>query len=133
VQIAESTVTTLGHSKALTWCQQFRESCAICQISNDRTDRHSQLDVTPSCTELVRAAPRFTIARFVTSGESKVNQGVQARNGHQIHVATSSAVATVRAAVGDELLAAKTHATSAPMPGSNIDDHFVNELHRIGP
>src|SRR5690606_34408901 len=79
--------------------------------------------------ELIGASPVLAVARLVAAGVAEVDQGVEVAVAHGVHAAASPAVAAVRPAEGNELLAAKAHAAAAAVAGYHVDGCFVDELH----
>src|SRR5690606_9002930 len=63
---------------------------------------------------------------------AEVDQGVEVLVGQQPDVAALAAVAAVRPAQRDELLAPEAHAAVAAVAGSDGDFSFVDQLHEAG-
>ena len=60
---------------------------------------------------------------------AEIDQGVEVLVGHQPDAAAVAAVAAVRAAERDELLAAEADAAVAAVAGDDLDFGFVDEFH----
>jgi hypothetical protein len=63
---------------------------------------------------------------------AEIDQGVEVLVGLQPDAAAVAAVAAVRAAQRDELLAAETDAAIAAVAGGDGDFNFVDEFHGMG-
>ncbi len=130
VQVAEAAVAALGDQHLLARHEQFDDQIVGLGIADDRADRHAQHDVGGSRAELVGAAPAFAVARFVAARVTEVDQRVEVAVALRVDAAAPAAVAAVRPAERQELLAPKAHATGAAVAGRDIDGGFVDELHR---
>src|SRR6187200_1798296 len=59
--------------------------------------------------------------------EAEVDEGVSVRIGDEIHRTAGAAIATIRSAARDELLAAEAQRPAAAVAGLDVDVGFVNE------
>ena len=131
VQVAEAAVAALGDEDLLAGLQQFGHHLAGFGVVDDGADRHAQDDVVGRRAELVGTPAVLAVARLVAARVAEVDQRVEVAVGHREDAAAPAAVATVRAAERDVLLAAKAHAAVAAVAGGDVDGGFVNEFHDV--
>ena len=133
VQVAEPAVAALDDQHLLVGHQQFGDHLIRLEVGEDGPDGHAQRDVFGGGAVLIGTAPVFATPCLVAARESEVDQRVEVAVAHREHAAAAPAVATVRAAERQELLAPKTHAAVAALAGHDFDRGFVDKFHRDGP
>jgi hypothetical protein len=129
VHVAEAAVAPLGQQHPLVRHEEFGDHVARFQVGDDRAHRHAQDDVLGGSAELVGAPAVLAPARFMASGVTVVDQGVEVAVAHGVHAAAATTIAAVRPTEGQELLAAKAHAAVAAIACDDVDRGFVNEFH----
>src|SRR6185369_5209422 len=129
VKVAETAVAALGEEHLLVVLEQLDDALAGVGVADDRADGHAQDDVGGGGTVLVGAAPVLAVPRLVPARVAEVDQRVEVAVGERPDAAAAAAVAAVRAAERDELLAPKAQAAVAAVAGSDLDGRFVDELH----
>ena len=98
-------------------------------IADDGAYWHFERDVLTRSPEHVRAHAMLAFFGFVTSGKTKVDQGVQGHIGHRIDIATAPAIAPVGTAELFVLFVPKRHATISPVASAHVYQSFINEFH----
>ena len=120
----------LGNQQLLIVTGQIPQQFAGVFIGGTGSHRHAQDLVLAATTGTVGTLAVLATLGGVEALETVVDQGVQVFIGHQIHVATITAVTAVRAAVRDVLLAAEAHTTVTTVTGIDSNLDFINKLHR---
>ncbi len=110
---------------------QIGDQFARFRVRDDRADRHAQDDVVATLAVTVCAAALFAVARLVFLRVPVVDQRVDIAVCNRIHAATPAAVAAVRPAERDELLAPHRRAAIPSVAGDDFNSRFVNELHEL--
>ena len=128
-QIAKAAVTALGDHQLLTGLQQLVEHLAGLGVANQRAHRHLERDVVAHGAEHVRAHAVLAALGLVAARIAVIDQGVEARVGHGVHMAAPATVAAVGAAKLFVLLMTERDAAVPAVAGGNVDVGFVNELH----
>src|SRR5690606_33118362 len=89
--------------------------------------RHFKRHVHTSASGLVRPLSMRAASGLELGVKPVVHQGVVMGAGHEVHRAAISAVSAVRAASGDEFLAAEAQAAVAAVAGLDRDLYFVDK------
>ena len=100
-------------------------------VGDDRADRHGDDQVLPGLAIHLPAHAVLAALGAELALVAEVDQGVEVLVGLQPDAAAVAAVAAVRAAQRNELLAAEPHATVAAVTGADLDFCFVYEFHGI--
>src|SRR5690606_18499821 len=101
-------------------------------IEHHGADGNPQGGVVAAGAVLVLAAPVLAIPGAVQARIAEVDQGVDVAVGNGVHIAATTAVPAVRAALGDEFFAAKPRHAVAALAGKDFDGGFVYEFQRSG-
>ena len=128
-RVAEAAVAALGQHDAVAGLVEVGEQGLAVLLVDLRADRHLEHDV-----GAVRAMAVLAHAADAALGlemllVAVVDQGVEAFDRLRDHVAALAAVAAVRAAELDVLLAPERHAAVPAVAGADIDLGFVEEFH----
>ena len=110
---------------------QVEQDFAGLGVMDDGADGHAQRDVGGGGAVLVRAAAVFAVLGAVQARVTEVDQRVDVAIGHGKDAAAASAVAAVRAALGNEFFAAKARHAIAAFAGDDFDGGFVYEFHDV--
>ena len=76
---------------------------------------------------LLLAAPGFAVLCALVWSEIEADQGIHLTIALENDMAAMAAIAAIRAAHGDELLAAETGTTVSTVSGRRIDGYGINE------
>ena len=98
-------------------------------IADDGTHRHAQDNVLAARTVAVRPSAVFTVRRKKLTGVLIIHQRIDVAVGFSPDRAAAAAVAAVRTALRNELLAAEASGTIAAFAALNFDIGFVDEFH----
>ncbi|MNS84961.1 hypothetical protein D3C72_1188070 [compost metagenome] len=110
---------------------QVEQDFAGFGVMDDRAHRHAQGDVRSGRAVLVGAAAVLAALGAVQARVAEVDQRIDVAIGHRIDGAAASAVAAVRAALGDEFFAAKARHAIAAFAGDHFNGGFVYEFHGV--
>jgi hypothetical protein len=129
VQVAPAAVAALGQQQARARVVEVGDQGFLVLFEDLGADRDLQQHVVAR-----RAVARAAHAVDARAGLevlliAVVDQGVEAFDGLDPHVAAATAVAAVRAAVLDVLLAAERHRSAAAVTGADVDLALVQEFH----
>ncbi len=131
VEVAEAAGTALGEQQTLAVAIEIGDQGARFVVIDDRAHGEAQLDVPAGGAIAVRAAAVFAICRRVPAREAIVDERVDVAVSHAPDAAAPAAIAAVRPALGNELLATKRGAAIAAMASHHLDSRFVDELHQM--
>jgi hypothetical protein len=98
-------------------------------LVHDGTDGNGQLDGVALRSGAVRSfavAPAAGAERFL---EAVIEERVEIGLGDEVHRPAIAAIAAVRSAARDELLAPEADTPAAAMAGGNVDVYFVDKRH----
>ena len=98
-------------------------------IADDGTHRHAQDNVLAARTVAVRPSAVFTVRRKKLTSVLIIHQRIDVAVGFSPDRAAAAAVAAVRTALRNELLAAEASGTIAAFAALNFDIGFVDEFH----
>ena len=108
---------------------EISELLAGLQIGDHGADGHRHEAIVAAVARAVVAAAALAVLGLEGARNAKIREGVHALDGSQIHAAAQSAVATIGAAEGHELLAPEAHAAAAAVAGLHLELGFVDEFH----
>ena len=108
---------------------EIGEQRLLVLVEDLRADRHLQHDVVAAGAVAVLAHAVAAALGLEVLRVAVVDQGVEAVHRLDDDVAAAAAVAAVRAAELDELLAPERDAAVAAVAGADVDLGFVEELH----
>src|SRR3954470_11590170 len=131
MRVAEAAIAAAQQHDALTRLRQIGEHGFLVVVEHLRPDRHAQHEVAAIRSGAVRAGPAAAVLRAEMLAVAIVDQRVQIVRGLEDDVASLAAVAAVRPAKLDELLAAKTHRAAAAIAAFQVDFALVEEFHWI--
>ena len=129
VKVSQAALAAARQQRTLAVLGQVRQSLAGVGIDDHRADRHPQFDVLACRPVAVGAATALAVGRLVPPRIAVVDQRVDVAVGDCPDAAAAPAVASVRPALRDELLATKRSAAVAAVAGSDLNGGFVDELH----
>src|SRR2546428_9431282 len=115
------------HDDRLPMMEQISQDLPALPVPDHRADRHGNDQGSPPPAVASASFPVAAALRAVVLAVLKIQQRREALIGHQRDVATVSAVAPIRSALGHKLLATKTYAAIAAVAASDIDPCLVNE------
>jgi len=98
-------------------------------VVDDRTHRHHHLEVFAAAAAAVGTAARLTIRRLEGALVAEVRERIEPLARNDVDAAAGAAVAAVRPAERDELLAAEADHAAPAVAGLDLDRGFVDELH----
>ena len=110
--------------------EQLGQELAGLGVADDGAHGHAHLDVVGRRAELAAVA-LLAVLGALAARVAVVDQGVDVRSA-TARRCPAAAVAAVRAAERDELLAPEAHAAVAAVAGGDVDGGFVDELHGGG-
>src|SRR5690606_27671253 len=131
VQVAEPAVAALGDADPFAVTGEVEEQLAGRVVVDLRAHGHAQHDVLSALAVLVRPTPVLSLSGGETAGVAKIDQRVEVAVGDRVDRAAAAAVAAVRPAERNELLAAKRGRAVAAVPGRYLDACLVDELHCV--
>ena len=99
------------------------------RVADDRAHRHAQDNVLPARAVAVCAASVFARGSEELSRVLVVDERIDVAVSLGPHGAAAAAVAAVRAALRNELLAAEARGAVAALAALNLDSGFVDEFH----
>ena len=102
------------------------------RVDDDRTDRHRNVEIGSTGSGAVTTRACRSILGLEGAMEAEVGERIHTWRADQIDICALPAVAPIRPAEGDELLATKAHGAAAAVAGLNFDDCFVDETHGSG-
>src|SRR6185312_2498954 len=127
--IAQAMEAALGHLQPLAELHQVAQLLIGIRVIHQGADGHRHRHVLAAPSGHVPALAFLAVLGLIGAGVAEVRQGVQALGRFQEDAAAIPAVAAVRAAHGDELLAAEADDAVAAVTGDHFDGGFVYELH----
>jgi len=129
VNIALAAVAALRNQQFLAVTRQIANDLIGICITHDGADwdTHSQVVAAAAVTLPTHAV--FTTLGAKMALMAKIDERIQTLIGDQINTAAIAAIAAVRTAERDELLAPKTDATIASAACKDLDSRFIDELH----
>ena len=129
VQVAQAPATALRDLRALAVVGEVGEALAAVGVGHHRAHRHAQHDVLAALAVLVGTAAVLAALRAEQPRVAILDQRVDVAVGDDEDAAAAPAVAAVRAAARDVLLAPERHRAVAAVAGVHLDHRFVDELH----
>ena len=130
MEVAEAALAALGEQRHLFVLREVGDRLAAVLVADLRAHRHAQPDVLGRGAVLVGAAAALAVPCDELALVAVVHQRVDVAVGHRPDAAAATAVAAVRAAPRNELLAPERRRAVAAVAGSDLDARFVDELHR---
>ncbi len=131
MRIAKTAIAALGHHRAFAHAGEIGQQGLVVLVEDLGADRDLEHHVG-------RGGARPVLAHAVAAGlglevllVAVVDQGVEAVDAFDHHVAAASAVAAVRPAELDEFLAPERHAAGAAVAGADEDFGLVEKFHGI--
>ena len=131
MRIAEAAIAAFGDRHALADFGEIGEQRLAVFFIDLRADRHLQHDVLAVGAVAVLAHAVAAALRLEVLLVAVVDQCVEAVDGLDHDVAAAAAIAAVRPAELDELLAPERHAAVPARAGRDIDLGFVEEFHGL--
>ena len=101
-------------------------------MGDHRPDRHPQGQIVATLAIAVGAAAVLAVLRAEHPGKAVLDQRVDVAVGQRPDAAALAAVAAIRAAHRDELLAPERGGAVAALAGDHVDSGFVDEFHAVG-
>ena len=129
MRVAEAAIAALRQHDAVADLVEVGEQRLAVLLVDLRADRHLQHDVVAVRAMAVLAHAAAAALGLEVLLVAVVDQGVEAVDRLRDHVAALAAVAAVRAAELDELLAPERHAAVPAVAGADIDLGLVEEFH----
>jgi len=129
MDVAEAAAATLRHLQALAVRGEVADHLVGVDIGDHGAHGHANLDVLATLAVHLAAHAALATWGLERAHVAEIDKGVEAFVGHQPHGAAASAIAAVRAAEGNELLAPEAHAAVAAVTGRDPDLRFVDEFH----
>ena len=129
MKIAESTFAACGEELTCAMHVKIGHNLTRIGIADDGTHRHTQDNVLAARTVAVRSSAVFTVRRKKLTGVLIIHQRIDVAVGFSPDRAAAAAVAAVRTALRNELLAAEASGTIAAFAALNFDIGFVDEFH----
>ena len=108
---------------------QIADRLAGIDILHDSTQRYVDVEVITGPAGLVPAGTGLAVLRFELPRDAKIRQRIHRVIGNEIDAAAMPAVAAIRAAALDVLLAAEAKTAIATVAGHDPDCCFVDEFH----
>ena len=121
VHVAQAALAAAGDHHPLAVLQHVRQQLAARHVSHHRPDGDGDGDVRPGPAVALGRAAGFARLALEDALEAEGEQGVLGAVALDVDAAPAPAVAAVRAAAGDELLAAHVHRPVAALAGQNVD------------
>ena len=127
--VAASSAAASGDEHAAVGRGQIREpyELLVVQPIHDCPDRDVERQVRAGATGAARSFTMPAAGRLELSVEAVVDESVAVDACPQVHGAAATAVASVGAAAGDELLTAKAHAAAPAVTRRHLDVDLVDE------
>src|SRR5579885_175262 len=129
VRVAEAAVPALQEHHAVADLQKFREFHIPILVENFGAGRHLDHDIRAARAGAVRAHAVAAGLRLEVLLVAIVDQRVQPVDAFYNHIAAAAAVAAVRPAIFDELLAPERDAAVAARAGRDVDFRFIEKFH----
>src|SRR3546814_7604890 len=127
--VAASAVAAAKHDDALARPGEIGKHSLLVVGQDLRADRHLDHQILAARAGAVRSSAAIASLRTEMLGVAKVDQRVQPRDRFKDDIAALAAVAAVRAAIFDELLAAEGHGTGAARAGRS--EEHTSELQSL--
>ena len=131
VGVAEAVSPALRHEQLLAGVEQFPDQFSRAFVVDDRAAGHADRQIVAGLADAVPTGARLSVAGLEMTLETEVDEGVQACIRAQENAAAIAAVAAVRPAELDELLAPETQAAVAALAGGNVNLGVVDEFHGV--
>src|SRR5512143_941097 len=132
VRVALSAASAPSDDNAVAVLQHFAQELGRCEISNDGADRDRQNDVGAGPSAPVAAGPVVAGRRRPRVAIRVVEKGGQVAVADDDDIAAATAIATVGATEGHELLTAERHDPRAAITSFDVYDDAIDE-HVISP
>lgn len=129
MHVAEATLAALRHQQALAMPGQVADDLVGGDIGDLGADRHGDDQVIAALAVALAAHPVFAALGLEFPLVTEIDQRVEILVGQQPDAAAITAVAAIRPAERDELLATESHAAIAAIAGGDGDFDFIDELH----
>ena len=129
MNIAKTALSAFRDDGALAMLGEIDDEFARFLVADDRAHGYAQLDVVAAFSVAIGAAAIFTVLGAVNAGVAIVDQGVDIAIGDGVNATAAAAVAAIRPAERDELLAPHTGGTVATVTGEDFYGCFVKKLH----
>ncbi len=129
MHVAQAAAATLGHQQAITMLGQVADDFIGGHVDDHGADRHGDDHVFATLAIGLAAHAVLAALRLEDAVMAEVDQGVQVFVGADPHAAARTAVAAVRAAERNELLATEANAAVAAVAGEHFDFCFVYQFH----
>jgi len=134
MDVAQPALAALGQHRCLVVGGQVRQNVAGLDVGHHGADGKAQDDVFRRRAIAVRSATLFAVARAMDAGIAIFDQRIDVAIGYGKDAAAAAAVAAVRSAARDELLAPEARAAVPAFSGMDFDVRFVDEFHNlVGP
>jgi hypothetical protein len=117
------------HLEALAVRGEVAHHLVVLDLGDHGADRHADLDVLALLAVHLPTHAVFAALGAELALVAEVDQGVEVLVGHQPHRAAITAIAAIRPAQRDELLAPKAGTAIAAIAGGHADFCFVDEFH----
>src|SRR5262249_4959466 len=129
VEVAEAAFAARGEERPFAVLGEVRDQLAAVHVLDDRAHREAQHDVVRALAVAVAAAAVLAALGAEDARVAVVDERVDVGVGHTPDAAATAAVAAVRTALGDILLAAEGGGAVAAFAGDDFDAGFVEEFH----
>jgi len=132
MHVAQAAAAALGHQQAVAMRGQIADHFVGADVHDHGADRHGDDQVFPTLAIGLAAHAILAALRLEDAVMAEIDQGVEVLVGADPHAAAITAVATVRPAQRNELLATETDAAVAAVAGDHLDFCFVYKFHDSG-
>ena len=129
VHVAQPALAAAGHQQALAVLGHVADDLVGVDVDDHGTHRHDDGHVVAALAVFLLAHAALALLGLEAALVAEVDQGVEVLVGLQPDAAAIAAVAAVRAALGDELLAPEAHAAVAALSGNDGDFGFIYKFH----
>ncbi|KAG1364579.1 hypothetical protein G6F61_013821 [Rhizopus arrhizus] len=129
MHVAQAAAAALGHQQAVVVLGQVADDFIGGDVDDHGADRHGDGQVFTALAIGLAAHAVLAALRLEDAVMAEVDQGVQVFVGADVHAAARTAVAAVRAAERNELLATEANASVAAVAGEHFDFCFVYQFH----
>src|SRR5690606_34333306 len=130
VHVAQAALPAARHQQAVAVADQVADHFVGVHVDDLRAHRHQDDHVLAALAVALLAHAVLAALGPEQLPVAEVHQGVEVAGGLEPDVAALAAVAAVRPAQRDELLAPEAHAAVAAVAGDDRDFSFVYEFHR---
>src|SRR6185312_1478544 len=132
VEVAEPAIAAREQYDTLARTGQIGEHDLLAVIEDFGADRHAQHQLLAVCAGTLAAGAAAPVLGAEMLPVAIVDEGVEIVLGDDDDVSALAAVAAVRAAELDELLAAKAHRAAPAIAALQVDFALVEKFHRFG-